>query len=495
MVAEFLFVAALVILLGAVAVRAANRIGTPGLLLFLAMGLLLGPEGLGLEFADTELARDLGLAAAGLILAEGGLTARMSVVRPQLGKALILSTLGVLVSVFVVAAVVVSVTGASWRTGLLLGAVVSSTDAAAVFSVLRSIRLRPRPVAILEAESGFNDAMAVGLVAFFASDAFDEDPWWQAGLDISYELAIGAAVGLAIGFAGRWLLPRVALPAAGLYPLAVLSLAMGSYAAALLLNASGFMSVYVTALLLGSATLPHRRTVLGFAEGIGWLAQIGLFVMLGILVDPSEIPGVLGIGILVSIVLVLLARPLSVWLCLTPFRMPIPEQVFLSWGGLRGAVPIVFATIPLSLGTPDGTLAFTTTFVVVVLLTAIQGPTLPGVARRTGVASAEELGELSVESAPLDEMRAALVEVDVPSGSHLAGMYLVDLRLPVGSLVSLVVRDDESIVPDEHLRLRSGDRVLIVATESSRAETEQRLREVSRGGRLAGWYQAEAEPD
>ncbi len=495
MVAEFLFVAALVILLGAVAVRAANRIGTPGLLLFLAMGLLLGPEGLGLEFADTELARDLGLAAAGLILAEGGLTARMSVVRPQLGKALILSTVGVLVSVFVVAAVVVSVTGASWRTGLLLGAVVSSTDAAAVFSVLRSIRLRPRPVAILEAESGFNDAMAVGLVAFFASDAFGEDPWWRAGLDISYELAIGAAVGLAIGYAGRWLLPRVALPAAGLYPLAVLSMAMASYAAALLLNASGFMSVYVTALLLGSATLPHRRTVLGFAEGLGWLAQIGLFVMLGILVDPSEIPGVLGIGILVSLVLVLLARPLSVWLCLAPFRMPIPEQVFLSWGGLRGAVPIVFATIPLSLGTPDGTLAFTTTFVVVVLLTSIQGPTLPAVARRTGVASAEEVGELTVESAPLDEMRAALVEIDVPPGSHLAGMYLVDLRLPAGSLVSLVVRDEESVVPDEHLRLRAGDRVLIVATEASRAETEQRLREVSRGGRLAGWYRPDPPPE
>jgi potassium/hydrogen antiporter len=490
-----LLVGAVVVLVGALAVRLGLRLGVPGLLIFLALGMVMGEAGFGLRFDDAALTRDLGLVALVVILAEGGLTTRLSTIRPVLGVSSVLATVGVLVSVAMMALATHFLLGMDWRAAVLLGAVVSSTDAAAVFSVLRRLKLRARVRGVLEAESGINDAPAVVIVSIVVSGSWSHHPWWLIVLLLAYELAVGALVGYAVGRAGRWLLARIALPAVGLYPLAALALIVLAYAVTGLSHASGFLAVYVCAVLIGSSRLPHRGAVLGFAEGLAWLAQIGLFVLLGLLVSPSRLPAVVLPALAAGAVLTFVARPVAVAVCASWFGVRWREQAFLSAAGLRGAVPIVLATIPLADNVPGATRIFDITFVLVLVFTALQAPSLPFFARRLGMLTDSLPGELLVDAAPLDEMNALILDVAVPSGSRLSGEYVSDLRLPAGAMVSLVVRDGESLVPEPSTRLRSGDRLLVVTTAVARSAAEQRLRAVSRRGVLAGWFGEQGKPD
>ena len=490
-----LLVGAAVVLVGALAVRLGLRLGVPGLLVFLALGMVIGEAGLGLRFDNAALTRDLGLVALVVILAEGGLTTRLSAVRPVAVVSTVLATAGVLVSVGVMALAGHYLLGFEWRTSILLGAVVSSTDAAAVFSVLRRLKLRARVRGILEAESGINDAPAVVIVALVVSRAWENDPLWRIAALLGYELVAGALVGYLVGLFGRWLLARIALPAVGLYPLASLALIVLAYGATGLSHASGFLAVYVCAVLIGSSRLPHRGSVLGFAEGLAWLAQIGLFVLLGLLAVPGRLPAVIAPALVAGAVLTFVARPFAVLLCASWFGVRWKEQLFLSAAGLRGAVPIVLATIPLADGIPGSTRVFDITFVLVLVFTALQAPSLPWFARRLDVLTDTAAGELTVDAAPLDEMNALIMDVAVPVGSRLAGEYVTDLRLPRGAMVSLVVREGESIVPSGATRLRAGDRLLVVTTAAARAQAERRLRAVSRRGALAGWFGEDGAPD
>jgi cell volume regulation protein A len=492
-----LLVGAAVLLVCVGAVRLSVRLGLPSLLVYLLLGVAIGEAGLGIQFTDAELTRTLGICALVVIIAEGGLTARWSTLRPVLGPAVVLSTLGVAVSVAVVGAVVHLALGIGWREALLYGAVLSSTDAAAVFSTLRRLPVRPRLAALLEAESGINDAPVVILVVLLSSSADGSGdplgPWYsQLGL-VGYELAAGAAIGLLAGFGGAWALRRAALPSAGLYPLAAIGLTVLAYAAGAVAHASGFLAVYVTGVVLGNARLPHRRAMLGFADGLAWLAQIGLFVLLGLLVSPGELGGAVVTALVVGLVLVLLARPLSVLVSSAPFLLTPNgpgwrDQAFLSWAGLRGAVPVVLATIPLSAGVPGAQELFNVVFVLVVIYTAAQGVSLPPVARRLGVAAPAEPTDLQVEAAPLERMGADLLQVEVPEGSKLNGVHVDELRLPVGAVVTLVLRDGGAFVPAPETRLKTRDSLLIVTTEQVRDAAEQRLRAVSRRGRLARWF-------
>ena len=485
-----LLVGAAVLLVAVAAVRLSTRLGLPSLLVYLLLGMVLGESGFGIAFDDAELTRTLGFCALIMIIAEGGLTARWSTLRPVLGLAATLSTVGVAVSIVVVGVVVHLLLGLDWRLALLYGAVLSSTDAAAVFATLRRLRLPPRLVATLEAESGMNDAPVVLLVVLLASTTVDRHPWWYEVLIVAYELAAGAAIGLFVGAAGRWLLRRAALPSAGLYPIAAVGLTFLAYAAGAVVHASGFLAVYVTGVVLGNARLPHRRAILGFADGLAWLAQIGLFVLLGLLVSPGRLPAVLVPALVVGTVLTLVARPLSVVVSafLARRRLSWRAQAFLSWAGLRGAVPIVLATIPLSAGTPGAEGLFNAVFVLVIIFTVVQGGALAPVARRLGITAPEETTEIHVETAPLENMHADLLQMDVAPGSRLAGVHIDELRLPVGAVVTLVVRDSAGFVPGPITRLRSGDSLLIVATAAARDEAERRLRAVSRRGRLARWF-------
>jgi cell volume regulation protein A len=305
---------------------------------------------------------------------------------------------------------------------------------------------------------------------------------------ITYELALGTLLGLAAGLGGAWLLRRVALPASGLYPIAVLSLTVLAYAGTTVLHASGFAAVYVAALVLGNAELPHRQATRSFAEGVAWLAQIGLFVMLGLLVSPASITVTSVVtAVLAGLLLTFVARPVSVFVCALVGRLSWREQAFVSWAGLRGAVPIVLATIPLVQGVGRGEELFDVVFVLVVLYTLLTGPTMPWVARALDVTIPDEPRDLDVESAPLERVAADLLQVSVTSRSLLHGVEVGELRLPAGAVVSLVVRDGHTLVPDPRMVLRRGDDLLVVAARRAREETERRLQEVSRRGRLARW--------
>jgi cell volume regulation protein A len=507
-----LLVGAAVLLVAVVAVRLSARLGLPSLVFYLLIGMAIGESGLGIQFGNAELARILGSYALVLIIAEGGLTTRLAVVRPVVAPAALLATVGVFVSAGVIGLLVHVLLHQPWQLAFLYGAVLSSTDAAAVFSTLRRVRVLPRMGAILEAESGVNDAPAVILVVTLSTlSTAGAGLWWHHVLLIAYELAAGALLGLAVGAAGAYGLRRVALPAAGLYPLAAIGLTVLAYAAGSSLHASGFLAVYVTGLVLGNARIPHRQAVLGFADGVAWLGQIGLFVLLGLLVSPPHLPEAVLPALLVGVIAIVFARPVAVALSVSWFRLSdagdfrlsdagdlvgrrrrhwrrsVRDQAFLSWAGMRGAVPIVFATIPLSVGVVGADRLFNVVFVLVVVYTVLQGGTIAPVAHWLRLTSADEPTELNVETAPLDRMRADLLQLSIPAGSHLAGVYIDELRLPPGAVVTLVLRDGSGFVPDPRTRLRGGDDLLIVATADVRDLAERRLRAVGRRGRLARW--------
>lgn len=486
---DLVLIAASVVMLAAVgAVRLSVRTGLPSLLLYLGLGIALGEDVIGIPFDDAALARGLGFAALVLILAEGGLNTRWSAIRGSLGPASALATLGTVVSFLVTGVGAWLLLGLDLVTGLLLGAVVASTDAAAVFSVLRAVRLPRRLVGILEAESGLNDAPAIlAVVALTASASGGGGPWWATALEAVAALAIGVVVGGVIGWLGTRLLSRLAIPTAGPFPLAVLATIGLGYGVAVLVGGSGFLAVYVAALVLGNSRLPHGGATRGFATSLGWLAQIGLFIMLGLLVTPSRLPEAVLPALAVTLVLVLLGRPLSVVVSMAPFRVPWRDQLFLSWAGLRGAVPIVLATIPVLAAVPDSTRIFDVVFVVVVVSVLVQAPTLPMLARRLGLRDDEGGEQMDVESSPLGRMGADLLEVHVHERSRLHGVSVQELRLPRPAHVSLIVRPDGAIVPTPTTTLRHGDSVLVVTTPAVRQRVEGRLRAVSEGGRLAGW--------
>ena len=477
-------VVATVVLLGVLAVRASVRLGLPSLLLYLGIGVLLGESVLGLQFSDAALTQSIGIAALVLILIEGGLSTRWDAVRPSLGLGIALSTVSVVVSVAVVGVALHHLLDLEWRTAFLWGAVLSSTDAAAVFSVLRGVGVSRRLSGALELESGFNDAPVVLAVVVLASD----DPiTWLTPVVVVYELAAGGLIGVLFGLGGAWALRRVALPATGLYPLAAIAVSVLGYSTGQLAHASGLLATYVCALVLGNAKLPHRGGVLSFAEGMGWLAQIGLFVLLGLYASPPRLVDALWPALVAGLVLLLAARPLSVVAAAVPFRVPWREEAFLSWSGLRGAVPIVLALVAFSAGAQGAQMLVDVVFVLVVALTLIQGTTLPWVAQLLGVSRSAEPREIEVDAAPLDELGADLLQVRVPVGSRLRGVYLAELRLPPGATVSLVVRDGAAFTPTGETRLRERDQLLVVTTAEARGAAEARIRAVDRAGRLARW--------
>ncbi|MFI9587887.1 potassium/proton antiporter [Streptomyces sp. NPDC052236] len=487
---ELLLICSLVLLIAVAAVRISSRSGLPSLLLYLGIGIAIGQDGMfGVRFDDAELTQVIGYAALVVILAEGGLGTQWKDIKPALPAAAALATVGVAVSVGVTAAGAHYLVGLEWRQSLIIGAVVTSTDAAAVFSVLRKVPLPSRVTGALEAESGFNDAPVVILVVAFSTTG-PVDAWYVLVGQIILELAIGAVVGLAAGWLGAYGLRHVALPASGLYPIAVMAIAVVAYAAGAMAHGSGFLAVYLASMLLGNSRLPHAPANRGFAEGLGWIAQIGMFVLLGLLVTPSELTRDFWSAVVVGLVLTLVARPLGVLISLLPFRIPWQEQMLMSWAGLRGAVPIIFATIPMVSGIEGSDRVFNIVFILVVVYTLVQGPTLPWLAKALRLGEPTAAADLGIESAPLERLRGHLLSVAIPKGSKMHGVEVAELRLPSGSAVTLVVRDGTSFVPLPSTVLRRGDELLVVATDPVRDAAERRLRAVARGGKLAYWLEA-----
>lgn len=483
-----LLIGAAVLLTAIAAARLGARLGLPSLLLFLGLGLGLGTF---VEFHNAQLAHDLGFAALVLILTEGGLTTRWSEIRPSLSLAGLLATVGVGVSVGLITLFAHFVLGQNLAVSFLLGAITAPTDSAAVFSVLRKVPLPGRIRSILEGESGFNDAPVVLLVATGTGFALGETPAGgvveMVGL-IAIELVLGIALGVVVGWLGVQVLRRVALPASGLYPLAAFGWALLAYGSGVALHVSGFAAVYVCAMILGNSNLPHRNATRSFAEGIGWVAQIGLFVMLGLLATVAPITAEWVVdGIVGGLFLTFVARPVSVVACAVWFRMPWRAQAFVSWAGLRGAVPIIMATIPLAAGLPAAPAIFEMVFVFVVVFTLLQAPTLGWVARKLGLSHADDPVDIEVEVAPLDRIQADFMQITVPAGSKLHGVTITELRLPPNTVVSLILRESEPFTPNSQTVIREGDELLMVVPAVHRHRVEERLRQVGRGGRLSRW--------
>ena len=490
-----LLIGAGVVLVSIAATRFASSVGLPTLVLYLAVGVVIGEDGLGLKFNDAQLAQNLGTAALAVILIEGGLTTRWNDVKSLLLPGSVLATVGVGVSTTITAVAAHFLLGFGWQVAFLLGATVSSTDAAAVFAILRRLPLPRRVAGMLEVESGFNDAPTVILVIVFSEVPLHLSAGPFLG-KLVYELAVGAAFGVAIGWLARFALPRVALPASGLYPLATVALCLAAFAAAGAVEASGFIAAYLSALVAGNAPgLPHRAATGSFIEGLGWLAQIGLFVLLGLLVTPSRLGHEVIPALVIGAVLLAVARPIGILCSLAPFRIPLREQTFLSFAGLRGAVPIVMATFPIVHGLPASGRVLNIVFVLVATFTLVQGPSLPFLAKVLRLSPRNPTRQILVESAPLDVLDAELLTTTVTTDSRLSSVSLLELRLPDPAVVTLIIRRGHIFVPTEDTHLQAHDELLVITTREQRDKTERRLRAVDRRGALAHWFDEYGAPD
>lgn len=461
-----MLVAPLVTLVAIGGVRVGSRLGLPALLLFLLLGMVLGESGFGFEFDDATIAQGLGYAALVLILAEGGLTTRWEEIRPSIGLATVLATVGVVVTIALMTVIGHYALGLPLILALLFGAVNAGTDAAAVFSVLRGLPLPGRVRAVLEGESGLNDAPTVLIVTAATALAIGEQPaGGVAGVAamVVAQLVGGIALGAVLGAVGVFVLRRFALPAAGLYPLAALAWSVLAYGVATQISVSGFAAVYLSAMVLGNGRLPHRHATQSFAEGTGWIAQIGLFVMLGLLASPSRITWDTAVtALLAGLFLTFLVRPVAVGLCAVWFRVPWREQAFLSWAGLRGAVPIILATVPMAAQMEGADTLFDAVLVFVVFYTAVQAPSLPWLARRLGLVQTGACTAVEIEPAPMDEQRADLFKVTLTTESRLTGVPLGHLDLPADTVVALVMRGQDSFVPERATLLRRHDELFVV---------------------------------
>ena len=442
----------------------ADRVPVPSSVLFLGVGMAIGDDGLALiRFDDPLLAQNLAVVALVVILFEGGLTTSIANLRSGGGPGFLLSNVGVFVTTVIVACAVRALLATSWETALLLGAIVSSTDAAAVFTLLKRAPLPRRLGAVLEVESGANDPFAVvltlGLVAHMQHGS-DVDDWVVFG---AAQLLGGLAVGVAVGAAGVALLRRVRFASPALA--AVLAFAVGglAYAVAAHVGGSGFLAVYVAGVAVGAGVPRHRRTIRDFNSALANAAEIGLFLLLGLLVFPSRLPGVALQAIAVAAVLVLVARPIAVLVCLTPFRIPVRQQAVVAWSGLRGAVPIVLATFPFTAGVDGAATLFDVVFFVVLVSVVAQGSTVPWLVRRLGLATTTPPWAAIAEALPVDSADVELVEVTLTEDLAVVGRRLRDAPLPSGFVVTTIVRGDGVVLPTGTTELAAGDVVVVAA--------------------------------
>jgi len=472
---QLMFGAAILLLASIVASKASGRFGIPALLVFLIIGMLAGSEGPGgIEFDYPYVAQSLGIVALVLILFAGGLDTRWPAVRSVLRESLLLSTVGVAVTTILVAFCSRFVLGFSFSEGMLLGAIVSSTDAAAVFGILRSrnLALPNRLKSLLEFESGSNDATAVfltvGTIALISVPGFGAG---RFGLMFVQQMAVGSALGYGMGKLMVVVVNRLELQYEGLYPVLTLALALLTYALAAVAGGSGFLAVYLAALVLGNSDFLHKRSLIRFHDGLAWLMQIAMFLTLGLQVFPSRLVSVTGPGLLIASFLMFIARPVSVLLILSGSAFSWRERILVSWVGLRGAAPIVLATFPLIAGFAKAGLMFDVVFFTVLTSALMQGTSLGWVAARLGLA-----GTGASHTDPLELVSNGerdIIEISIKATSPAAGKRIVDLDLPPNTLILLVDRAGTHIIPGGGTTLRNEDHVLVLTPKNQVADVRK----------------------
>ncbi|HET6998800.1 MAG TPA: potassium/proton antiporter [Solirubrobacterales bacterium] len=482
--AELILIAGGLLAAGIVGALLADRVRVPGLLLFLGLGMLAGSQGIGgIEFDDAELARTLGTIALILILFEGGLTAGWSEIRPVLGTAASLATIGTAVTAVIAGLAAKMIFDLSTLEGLLIGSAIAATDSAAIFAVLRRSTLEKRLARSLEGESGMNDPVALLLVIGFIE--WIQEPGFgladMAGL-LAMKLAIGIVVGMVIGRLAVAGLSRVRLPTDGIYPVATIAIAALSYGLAEVAHGSGLLATYLTALALGSGRIPAQRTVVAFHEGLGWVAQIALFILLGLLVFPDQLDNVALKGLALSAVLILIARPIATFVATALAPLNARERLMLGWAGLRGATPIWLATFPVVAGLAGGEQEFAIVFFVVLTSTLVQGASFEPLAKRLGLTTDEpSLPRRLFESGRIRRLGGDVVAYRLPEGAAAAGHRVRELELPREALVNVIVRDGHAIPPRGSTELQEGDELHILVRGELREEVEAQTKTWTKG--------------
>jgi len=471
--ALFLTTFGLLLALSVIFSRAAERFAVPVVLAFLLIGMLAGSEGIGrIAFEDYAVAFRLGTVALVLILFDGGLHTPADAIRQVAKPAGVLATIGVFATTGFVAGAARAL-GFPWPEALVLGAVVSSTDAAAVFSVLSGsgLQLKRRVGLTLEVESGINDPVAVILTTTLTAQLLGRGGTnaWGLPLDALRQMVIGGALGMAFGYGGRALLRRVKLPGGGLYPAFTLAIAFLSFGVSTLVDGSGFLSVYLTALVLGNGPLPYRTGLMRVHQALAWLGQVVMFLVLGLLVFPSRLIDVAWPGLLLAIFLAVIARPVVVLACLFPFAYRAREIAYIGWVGLRGAVPIVLATIPVLSGAPGALRIFDVVFFIVVVNALIPGATVGWVTRKLGLEVREAPSPPAVlEIESRQPLNGELMSFYIDEALAAAGVSLAELPFPEGASVAMIVRGHDVIPPKGNTALSVGDHVYVFARPDDR---------------------------
>lgn len=473
---------AILLLLGIASSKISARLGVPVLVLFLLLGMLAGSEGIGgLEFENYELAHGIGTLALVMILFDGGLSTSLSAIRQAWKPSVLLATWGVLVTAVITGLAAAWILQISLLEGLLLGSIVGSTDASAVFSVLRSGGVSlPKPIAaVLEVESASNDPMAIfltigcievllgnvavgpGLLTLFAS-----------------QMLVGCLCGVLGGYSAGWVVNRIELGAAGMYPVLISGFGLLTYGMAAKLGGSGFLAVYLAGVIIGNRPLVFQRGIRLYHDAIAWLSQIVMFIVLGLLCFPSRLVDVAGSALLISVVLIFVARPLAVLLSAWPFRYSWKELTFISWVGLKGAVPITLATFPLMLGTAEqplqASLLFDVVFFIVVVSAVVQGATLTPAARWLGLEQPREPEPpVTLEISSLRHVNGEIVDYAISQDSRAAGRRVKELALPEGAVIALISRGDHVVPPQGSTLIQPGDHVILVLQSGIQALVSQ----------------------
>ncbi|MBM3244549.1 MAG: potassium/proton antiporter [Candidatus Omnitrophica bacterium] len=463
--------AAVLMFVSVISSKISDKFAVPALLLFLAVGILAGSEGVGnINFVNAQLAKQIGILALIFIIFSGGLDTNWKDTRPIILPGIVLSTLGVLVTAIITGLFAVYILKFSLLEGVLLGSIVSSTDAAAVFAILRSRRISlKKPLKpLLEFESGSNDPMAIFLTMGFLSLLTVKGSGLVSLIPkFVLDMGMGALVGYLMTKVIVFFLKRLKLDYEGLYPVITISLGLLTYVIAVFLKGNGILAVYLAGLGLGQAEFPNKKSIMKFHNGLAWISQIAMFVTLGLLVFSSHLVPFIGTGLLVTLALMLIARPVSVFLCLLPFNLAVPKKVMLSWVGLRGSVPIILATFPLAAGIAQAETIFNVVFFIVIASVFIQGTTIPLVSKllRLDIPLPDKK-TYPIEFERVEGIDAELTDIIVPYNSAAIGKMIRELNVPEKCLIMLISRNDKFIIPSGSTIIEGGDVLLVLANDN-----------------------------
>ena len=485
-----LLVLSILFFISMLAGKASSRFGVPALLLFLGVGMLFGSDGFGIQFENIQVAQNIGTIALCIILFSGGMDTNISEIRPVIAKGVILATIGVFMTALISGVMIWWILGMTMEsagigllTSLLLASTMASTDSASVFSILRSkgLNLKNNLRPLLELESGSNDPMAYILVITLIDiiKMNSEPNYWLAGGVLILQLLIGALFGFLLGKLAVYIINHIKIGNDSLYPILVFTFCLFIFSATYFAKGNGFLAVYIAGLVIGNSKFVHKRISLGFFDGLAWLFQLIMFLTLGLLVNPHELLPIIVPGLIISFMMILFSRPLTVFLCLLPFRkMPLRDKTYVSWVGLRGAVPIIFSIIALASEVPHARVIFNIVFFCTLVSLIVQGTSLSLIARWLNLAEkpkrAKDLRYFDIVFS--DDIKSTTTEIEISADMLKSGDHLVDLKLPEKTLVVMIKRKENFFVPTGKTTLQAGDKLLVITdNQEALSETYQKL--------------------